>query len=781
MSNIQIPNLPVATSLSGSEELEIVQGGVSRRTTTQDVADLNSTSGTVTQINTDAPISGGPITTTGTIGLQAGGVTNSYLASMADGTIKANISGGTASPSDVTLTAILDTIGLTQGDILYRGQYVWEVLNAASTGQILTSQGASSNPHWQQVSQVIDTTIGYIQGSILYRGASSWQALGPGTYGAVLRSLGSGADPEWSSGPGTGTVTQINTGTGLTGGPITATGTISIDNTGVSASSYGSSYQVATFTVNAQGQLTAAANSTINAVTLTTGTISTDPVNGTDIANKNYVDSVASGLNFHDACEYATAAALPTYVYDNGSSGVGATITASSNGALSVDGSTPSVGNRILVKDETVADAPYNGIYTVTQVGDGTSPFILTRATDFDTPGTGANQIDAGDFVYIIGGSTNANTSWVQQTPLPITVGTTDIVFIQFGSSVTYSAGTGLSLVGTVFSIANTAVSPASYGSASQVATFTVNQQGQLTAAANTAIAIAASAITSGTLSVARGGTGLSSATTGDLLYASATDTLAGLAVGTNGQILTVSGGLPSWQNASPTGVTDFSAGTTGFTPSTGTSGSVTLAGTLNVANGGTGQTSYTDGQLLIGNSTGNTLDKATLTAGSGVSITNGGGSITIAATGSGGTVTSVDASGGTTGMTFTGGPITGSGTLTLSGTLAIANGGTGLTAVGSADYALLSNGSSAAWGQVSLTAGVTGILPVSNGGTGASSLTANYVILGNGTSAVQEVAPGTSGNVLTSDGTTWVSQTPAPSGPTQAQAIAYAMVLGGF
>lgn len=77
-------------------------------------------------------------------------------------------------------------------------------------------------------------------------------------------------------------------------------------------------------------------------------------------------------------------------------------------------------------------------------------------------------------------------------------------------------------------------------------------------------------------------------------------------------------------------GVTSFSAGTTGFTPSTGTTGAVTLAGTLNVANGGTGQTSYTDGQLLIGNTTGNTLTKATLTQGTGITITNGSGSITV-------------------------------------------------------------------------------------------------------------------------------------------------------
>jgi hypothetical protein len=146
------------------------------------------------------------------------------------------------------------------------------------------------------------------------------------------------------------------------------------------------------------------------------------------------------------------------------------------------------------------------------------------------------------------------------------------------------------------------------------------------------------------------------------------------------------------------------------------------ITGTLGVANGGTGQTSFTNGQLLIGNTTGNTLTPATLTAGSGVTITNGSGAITVAFTGPGaGSVTSVDVSGGTTGLTTSGGPITSSGTVTLAGTLAVANGGTSLT-----------------------------------------TLTANNVILGNGASAPTFVAPSTSGNVLTSNGTTWQSTTPA-------------------
>ena len=127
----------------------------------------------------------------------------------------------------------------------------------------------------------------------------------------------------------------------------------------------------------------------------------------------------------------------------------------------------------------------------------------------------------------------------------------------------------------------------------------------------------------------------------------------------------------------------DVSGGTTGVTFTGGpitTSGTITMSGTLNVSNGGTGiTTTPANGALLIGNGTGYT--SANLTAGSNITITNASGAITIAATGGGtGTVTSVAASGGTTGLTFSGSPITTSGTLTLAGTLAVTNGGTGAT-----------------------------------------------------------------------------------------------------
>ena len=191
-----------------------------------------------------------------------------------------------------------------------------------------------------------------------------------------------------------------------------------------------------------------------------------------------------------------------------------------------------------------------------------------------------------------------------------------------------------------------------------------------------------------GTLPVNRGGTGQTSYTDGQILIGNTTGNTLTKTTITAGSGVAISNGAGSitisatGSGGSVTSV-NASGGTTGLTFSGGpvtTIGTLTMAGTLAVANGGTGQTTYTDGQLLIGNSTGNTLTKATLTAGTGVTITNGTGSITISSTSSGGTVTSIGVSGGTTGLTTSGGPVTGSGTITLAGTLAVANGGTGVT-----------------------------------------------------------------------------------------------------
>ena len=151
MANQQIPNLPPAIALNGTEQLEAVQAGTSVRITTAQLGSYITTiypAPGVSQVDTSGPITGGPITSTGTIGLATAGVTNSYLAAMGPATLKGNVTGSPASPSDVTVTAVLDTIGATQGDILYRNATQWVALTPGVAGQALLTGGPSTNPSW---------------------------------------------------------------------------------------------------------------------------------------------------------------------------------------------------------------------------------------------------------------------------------------------------------------------------------------------------------------------------------------------------------------------------------------------------------------------------------------------------------------------------------------------------------------------------------------------------------------------------------------------------------
>jgi hypothetical protein len=169
------------------------------------------------------------------------------------------------------------------------------------------------------------------------------------------------------------------------------------------------------------------------------------PVASTDAANKQYVDDVAQGLNIH-AASYAATTANLNATYDNGTSGVGATLTnAGTQAAFSTDGVSPSLGARILVKNQTTTSQ--NGIYTLTTVGSGSTNWVLTRATDFDT----AIEIAGGDFTFVDAGSTLANTGWVCVDEVT-TVGTDPIVFQQFSGAGTYTASNGVQLVGSDFS-----------------------------------------------------------------------------------------------------------------------------------------------------------------------------------------------------------------------------------------------------------------------------------------------------------------------------------------
>jgi hypothetical protein len=364
----------------------------------------------------------------------------------------------------------------------------------------------------------------------------------------------------------------------------------------------------ATIAATARTNLSAAAsgaNTDITSIALTSGTVSTAPASNNDIANKQYVDTVASsGIHFHQPVRVESPTNLNA-TYNNGTAGVGATLTnAGTQAALVIDGVTVSVADRVLIYTQT--NATQNGIYVVTTVGSVSTNWVLTRSSDADTfVNASPAGLSEGSTVFVQQGTTGAGETYTCNTLGTITFGTTNITFAQISSAQIYSAGTGLTLTGTQFSLTTP-------------------------------------------VTIALGGTGAADAATA----------------------LTNLGAYPA-------------ANPSGYTSNTGTVTSVTGTGTVN-------------------------------------------------------------------GMTLTG-SVTSSGSLTLGGTLS----------------------------NVDLSSQVTGTLPPGNGGTGASTLAANNVLLGNGTSALQTVAPGTNGNVLASNGTTWVSQAPAASGVTKAQATALSMILG--
>lgn len=168
-----------------------------------------------------------------------------------------------------------------------------------------------------------------------------------------------------------------------------------------------------------------------------------DALAGTDGSpsdtNRYVTDSdprLVSSLTTKNACKYATATDLPTYIYNNGTSGVGATITGFAFGELTVDGNTPSIGDRILYKDGTGGNNPYNGIYVVTDVGSIASVFILTRSTDMDQDA----EIE-GALVAVEEGDTLAHSLWLIGAG-PFTIGTTDINFNQINSPLSAHATT---------------------------------------------------------------------------------------------------------------------------------------------------------------------------------------------------------------------------------------------------------------------------------------------------------------------------------------------------
>jgi hypothetical protein len=420
----------------------------------------------------------------------------------------------------------------------------WTTFNNKGSGTVTSVSGTAGRiTSTGGVTPVIDLASG-----VASAGTTGSASLIPvvtiDTYGRVT-TITTAANPQ-------GTVTSITAGTGLSGGTITSTGTIAIDSTVATLTG------VQTLTnktiSGASNTLTSIANASLtnSSVTvgttaialgassltlggLTTVTVTQDPTAALDLAPKQYVDAVAQGLDPKASCVAATTANITL------------------SGTQTIDGVALIAGDRCLVKDQTLSQN--NGIYLVAA---GT----WTRTTDMDVwaevPGA---------FTFIEQGTTQADTGWVCTSNAGGTIGTTAITFVQFAGVGSYTAGTGLTLTGTQFSLTSpVAVSLGGTGSTTAFTQYGVAYGSTTSAMATTAAgttttvlhgnasgaptfgAVSLTADVSGTLPIANGGTNsTATATAGGAAYGTGT-AFAFTAAGTAGQVLTSAGAsAPVW------------------------------------------------------------------------------------------------------------------------------------------------------------------------------------------------------------------------------------------
>jgi hypothetical protein len=217
---------------------------------------------------------------------------------------------------------------------------------------------------------------------------------------------------------------------------LSATMATSIDNTNTNLTALS-----ATMATSIANHLPLAGGTMTGAITLPG-----NPSANLEAATKQYVDNLtAAAIHFHDAVRLESPVNL-NGTYNNGTAGVGATLTnAGTQAALVIDGVSAVVADRVLLYQQT--DQTQNGIYTVTDIGSGSTNWVLTRATDADTYAPGTNSgLDEGSYFYVQEGDTGAGESYVCNTIGTITFGTTNITFIQFSSALVYSAGSGINI-----------------------------------------------------------------------------------------------------------------------------------------------------------------------------------------------------------------------------------------------------------------------------------------------------------------------------------------------